>query len=59
MDIGKYDGGFEADERERERGGGGEARGAGGEEGGVMLGKVKELELTSGGGGAGKEGGLR
>ncbi|KAL7410429.1 kinase-like domain-containing protein [Mrakia frigida] len=41
MDIGKYDGGFEADERER-GGAGGEARGAGGEEGGVMLGKVKD-----------------
>lgn len=42
--FGKYDGGFEADERERNGG-----REGTGEEGGVMLGKVKELELNSGG----------
>lgn len=45
--FGKYDGGFEADERERN--GGREGGANGGEEGGVMLGKVKELELNSGG----------
>ena len=45
--FGKYDGGFEADERERN--GGMNGRDGGGEEGGVMLGKVKELELSSGG----------
>lgn len=51
VDIGKYDGGFEADERERVDGKG--ARGGSGEEGGVMMGKVKELELNSGEDGGG------
>jgi hypothetical protein len=46
LDIGRYDGGFEADERERGNEG----------EGGVLLGKVKELQVNSG---DSAEGGMR